>query len=94
VKLFELLRQGWPFFVQLTTAAMSEHKTSVESAARPGYPNFRGTRKFVEAHGRSSRRQAQRHLTLLTDAVTSHRKMPPCQDSIASIGKTDNSSHC
>ncbi|WP_289225628.1 hypothetical protein [Bacteroides acidifaciens] len=30
--------------------------------------------KVVEAHGRGRRRKAQRHLTLLTDAVISHRK--------------------
>ena len=40
-----------------------------------------------------TRWKAQRHLTLLMDAVTSHRKMPPCQDSIDSIGKFDNKSH-
>lgn len=36
--------------------------------------------KVVEAHGRGRRRKAQRHLTLLPDAVISHRKTPPCQD--------------
>ena len=59
------------------------YKASVESAARPGYPNFGGTRKFVEAHGRGRRRKAERHLTLLPDAVTSHGKnsTPRCSDS-------------
>lgn len=37
--------------------------------------------KVVEAHGRRRRRKAQRHLTLLPDAVTSHRKTPPCRKS-------------
>ena len=59
------------------------YKASVESAARPGYPNFGGTRKFVEAHGCGRRRKAERHLTLFPDAVTSHGKNSTqrCSDS-------------
>ncbi|WP_290396077.1 hypothetical protein [uncultured Duncaniella sp.] len=32
--------------------------------------------KVVEVHGRGRRRKAQRHLTFLPDAVTSHAKTP------------------
>ncbi|ROT11967.1 hypothetical protein EEL50_12790 [Muribaculaceae bacterium Isolate-105 (HZI)] len=31
MKFFELLRQGWPFFVQVRTANTREHKASAES---------------------------------------------------------------
>lgn len=43
--------------------------------------------KVVEAHGRRRRRKAQRHLTLLTDAVTSHKKTPPYRKSKPTTGK-------
>ena len=70
--LYEHRRQDWPFFVQPTAASIRVNKASVQSAARPGYPNF--IVKFVEAHGCGRRPQASRHLTFQPDAAPSHGK--------------------
>ena len=70
------------FSCKSTLRTQGSEKASVESAARPGYPNFGGTRKFVEAHGRRRRRKVEWHLTFLLSAVTSHRKTPPCRGSM------------
>lgn len=70
--LYEHRRQDRPFFVQPSAAFNRVNKASVQSAARPGYPNF--IVKFVEAHGCGRRPQASRHLTFQPDAAPSHGK--------------------
>ena len=70
--LYEHRRQDRPFFVQPIAASIRVNKASVQSAARPGYPNF--IVKFVEAHGCGRRPQASRHLTFQPDAAPSHGK--------------------
>ena len=44
---------GLAVFRAIRNCGQREDKARVKSAASLGYPNFRGTRKFAEAHGRS-----------------------------------------
>ena len=44
---------GLAVFRAMLNCSQREDKARVRSAASPGYPNFGGTRKFAEAHGRS-----------------------------------------
>ena len=67
------------FSCKSTTADIRGIRQVCSQRAQTEYPNFGGTRKFVEGCRQALRPQAQRHLTFPRSAVTSHRKTPPAE---------------